>query len=161
MNEQAQNNTHQASTNKFKRLFVGAFILLLLSLGGNIAQAIGLFTEETPVSSVITNEEIKASNQLISSDQLTPETYHQFVEEKVKSKANWENDPNAVYMDYLDASFQNNETGMKENYEKLKTFNEAGYYINGQFNLMKSLNMIQREIEMTEAGVEGISEGKG
>jgi hypothetical protein len=160
MNEQAQNNIYPAPTNKFKRLFVGAFILLLLSLGGNIAQAIGLFTEEAPVSSVITNEEIEASNQLIGSDQLTPETYHQFVEEKVKSKANWENDPNAIYMDYLDASFQSNESGMKSAYEKLSELNELGHFVDGRFYPLKNLELMQREIEASEHGTNE-SEAKG
>ncbi|MBP1046214.1 hypothetical protein I6N96_07950 [Enterococcus sp. BWM-S5] len=146
MNEQGQNHTPAIPTNKFKLLFVGIFILFLISLGMNIAQALHVF-DNNSTAKVLTAEDIKKSNELFKAEDYTPEKYTEFVNKEIKTKENWEKDPNAVYMNYLSQSFQSDEAGMKESYEKLQKFNDEGHYIDGEMVLLKNLEMIKSEVD--------------
>lgn len=146
MNKQEQNNTRPTPTNRFKKLFIGIFILLLLSFSVNIAQAFHLF-DNNPTVKVVTSEDIKHSNEIFQAENYSPEKYTEFVNKEIKTKENWEKDPNAVYMNYLSQSFQSDQAGMKESYNQLKKFNDEGHYIDGDMSLLKNLEMIKNEVD--------------
>lgn len=159
MNEQEQNNTRPTPTNKVKPLFVGVFILLMISLGINFAQALNVFDNNLTVK-VVSADDINKSNELFSSEDFSAEKYADFVKQEIRTKTDWEKDPNAVYMDYLAQSFQTNESGMKNAYEKLRKMNELGYFVDGRFFPLKNLELMQNEIEASEQGINE-SEAKG
>lgn len=160
MNEQEQNNTQPTPTNRFKKPFIGVFILLLLTFGVNIAQAFHLLDDDNPTMTIISVEDINKSNELFSAENFSADKYTEFVEKEIKTKANWEKDPNAVYMDYLAQSFQLNKSGMKSAFEKLSKMNELGYFVDGRFFPLKNLELMQNEIESSEHGTNE-SEAKG
>ena len=120
--------------------------LLIVSVIANIVLV--LDDEKPSKVSVCNPSDITKFNEIISATTVSSDDLSGLASE-IESRDNWSEDVNCNYIVFNNASSKSDSDKMKSISSKIEELNSEGYSIDGRFDIVKNINTIKSEAEVT------------